>query len=236
MRTNDLRNILVRCSLFVILCCISFHLSAQQYLKKKTPYQAIYGVGWNMLSERFAWYNFSNFSETWHILPYPSSLNLDFYFNDAFSLDFMASYNQYKRTTIINDTTANTTIQHFGSLDANLKLSLGFLVPQRIIDPFLFGGINYTFRQAYTDQHMVGLSAGYGITIKFSKYFGIQYRNTLNYSLFPSLFDEQYNYMQHHLGLVFTMYDTRNNRNFNKRKYSWISKRRRFRRRKVGRM
>jgi hypothetical protein len=234
MQGSLLKKKWLKCSLLIAIFLFSFTTLAQQYLQKKEPYKSIIGVGWNTISDRFAWYDFSTFSETWHILPYPSSLNVEFFLNDAFSLDFMASYNNYSREKTYNDSIAGA--GHFGSFDANFKLSLGFLVPKRIVDPFLYGGLSYTFREGYVNQHMAGLTAGYGVTVKFSKYFGIQYRNTLNYSLFPSVFDENYNYMQHHLGLVVTMYDTRNNRNFNKRKYSWISKRKRFKRRKVGRM
>ena len=221
--------------LFMLFLLMYSSESNAQRLEKKVPYKSIIGIGWNTVDDLFSWYDFSTFSESWHILPYPSSLNVEFFFNDALSLDFMASYNYYSRDKSYNDSIAGA--GHFGSFDANLKLSFGFLVPNRIIDPFFYGGLSYTFREGYVNQHMAGLTAGYGITVKFSKHFGVQYRNTLNYSIYPSIFDENYNYMHHHLGLVLTLYDTRHgHRSFSKRKYSWINKRKRFRRRKVGRM
>ncbi|MDX1650877.1 MAG: hypothetical protein R3277_00170 [Brumimicrobium sp.] len=193
------------------------------------PYSVMVGVLWNVVEDdgdRFA--NLFNVSDSWNYKIYPTSLNVDVYLKKGMSLDFIASYNYYDTSKLINNLRGKS--GHFFSLDAHYKYSFGFLMRQQRFDPFVFAGVGYTGREAIFPQNMLSVNAGGGINIMIWAGLGLQIRTTAKVSMLPEIYSEDYDLLQHHFGLIYKIPEmTGGNDNFHKRKYKWGHKNYRYR-------
>lgn len=215
--------------LFVLTCTIGF----SQYFNKVKPYAWMLGVNWNIMEDdghRFA--HILNVSDSWNLPVFPSAINVDIYLKKGMSIDALGSYNEYQLGKIINKDTSL-----FGkafALDVNFKYSFGFLMRQQRFDPFVFGGVGYTGREALWPQSMLSGNVGAGFNIMIIGGLGVQWRTTGKISLIPEVFSEEFDYLHHHFGLIYKFAEQtkRGNGSFSKKKHQWGFKKPRYRKKK----
>lgn len=218
--------------IFFILLVLTFSTEVSaQYFKKIKPYTVMIGGMWNIIDDdghRYA--HILNVSDTWNLMPYPTSLNVDVYFQKGMSLDMIASYNTYDSTKTINGSKGR--VGQVFSLDAHFKYSFGFLMRQQWFDPFIFIGGGYTGREVMNPQSMLSANVGGGFNIMFWRGFGLQWRTTGKVSMVPEIYSENYDLLQHHFGLIYKVPEQKQrgrSNNFHKRKYKWGHKNYRYR-------
>ncbi len=200
-----------------------------QNYKKVKPYTWMLGISWNaMEDDGYRYAHLFNFKDSWNLPAFPTSLNFDFYMQKGMSIDVMASYNEYNQGKTINlDTTRSGKA---GALSVHFKYSFGFLMRQQRVDPFVFGGIGYTGREAVWPQNMLSGNIGAGVNVMIWKGLGIQVRTTGKVGVIPNLYDPEFDYLHHHFGLIYKFPEmTGGYTNFHKRKYKWGHKNYRYR-------
>ena len=214
--------------LFAITFLVSF-ASLGQNFKKVKPYSWMLGVSWNAMEDDGSRYqNLFNFSNSWNMPAFPAAINADVYLKKGMSIDVLASYNRYLAGKTINLET-NRSGRAF-ALSTNFKYSFGFLMRQQIVDPFVFGGIGYTGREALWPQNMFSGNIGAGVNIMIWQGIGIQIRTTGKIGLLPEIYSEEFDYLHHHFGLIYKFPElTGGYSNFHKRKHKWGHKRYRYR-------
>lgn len=207
---------------------IVFNSSAQNF-KKVKPYSIMVGGMWNIIdddADRYA--NILNIKDTWNLLPYPSSLNVDVYFQKGMSLDMIASYNIYDSSKVINGKRGRE--GRTFTFDAHFKYSFGFLMTQQWFDPFVFIGAGYTGREAIFPQNMLSANAGAGFNIMIWQGLGVQWRTTGRVGMLPEIYNPKYDMLQHHFGLIYKIPElVTTSSDFDKRKHKWGHKNYRFR-------
>lgn len=184
---------------------------------------------WNIIDDDADRYgNLFNVSDTWNILPYPASLNVDVYFEKGMSLDMIASYNVYDSSKVINGATGRE--GRTFTFDAHFKYSFGYLMSQQRFDPFVFIGAGYTGREAIFPQNMFSVNAGAGFNVMIWRGLGVQWRTTGRVGMLPEIYDPKYDMLQHHFGLIYKIPEMTGGRDsFHKRKYKWGHKNYRYR-------
>lgn len=207
---------------------IIFNANAQNF-KKVKPYSIMVGGMWNIIdddADRYA--NLLNTKDTWNLLPYPSSLNVDVYFQKGMSLDMIASYNIYDSAKVINRERGRE--GRTFTCDAHFKYSFGFLMTQQWFDPFVFIGAGYTGREAIFPQNMLSANAGAGFNIMIWQGLGVQWRTTGRVGMIPEIYNPKYDMLQHHFGLIYKIPEfVTTSSDFDKRKHKWGHKNYRFR-------
>ena len=215
--------------LIILLSFFIVFSSTAQNFKKVKPYSIMVGVMWNIIdddADRFA--NIFNVKDTWNLMPYPTSLNVDVYFKKGMSLDMIASYNVYDSSKVING--ARGRQGKTFTFDAHFKYSFGFLMRQQRIDPFVFIGAGYTGREAIFPQNMLSVNAGAGFNLMIWRGLGVQWRTTGRVGMLPAIYDPKYDMLQHHFGLIYKIPElTGGTGNFHNRKYKWGHKNYRYR-------
>lgn len=228
LHINIVRKPLFYSLIFLFLAGLNFNVSAQNF-KKIKPYNFMLGVHWNIVDDsgdRFG--SIVDFANAWNLLPYPSSLNIDYYFMRGFSAEFLGSYNYYDSSKVINGFRDNA--GHFLSLDLNAKYSLGFLMEQELFDPFVFLGAGYTGRESLWPQNMLGVNVGAGFNFMIYKGLGVQWRTTGKMGVFPNFLDVEDDYLQHHFGIIYKFPENLIKSNpFAQKKHGWIHSKPRYR-------
>ncbi len=202
-----------------------------QHFTKRKPYSWMIGVDWNIMDDDgYRYTHLLDVKNSWNMPVFPSSVNVDIYLLKGMSIDAIASYNEYKLGKTINLDT-----NKFGkaaALDVHFKYSFGFLMTQQIFDPFIYAGVGYTGREAVWTQSMISGNIGAGFNIMIYGGFGVQWRTTGKISLFPKLYDVEYDYLHHHFGIIYKFAAQTNSQrrqnNFRKKKHRWIFKRGRY--------
>lgn len=226
-----MRNKIIALS-FVLISTIGW----SQNFKKIKPYSWMVGVNWNIIEDDgYRFKHLLNVKDSWNLPVFPSAINVDVYLKKGMSLDFSASYNEYKLGKLIN---YNDTTRHgkVFALDANFKYSFGFLMDQQRFDPFVFAGIGYTGREAVWPQNMLSGNIGAGFNVMIVGGLGVQWRTTGKIGLLPEVFDEEFDYLHHHFGLIYKFAEASKNNNddFSKKKHQWGFKKPKFRKPKGG--
>lgn len=215
--------------LFILICTFSF----SQNFKKVKPYAWMIGVHWNIMEDDgYRFEHLLNIKNSWNLPVYPSSINVDVYLKKGMSIDGVASYNEYKLGKTINkDTSLHGKAFAF---DVNFKYSFGFLMRQQRFDPFIFAGVGYTGREAVWPQNMLSGNVGAGFNVMIIGGLGVQWRTTGKIGLVPEVFDEEFDYLHHHFGLIYKFSEKSKNMNsnFGKKKHQWGFKKPRYRKTK----
>lgn len=219
----------MRVILFILLSVFILFNSNAQNFKKVKPYSIMVGAMWNIIDDdgdRYA--NILNVKDTWNIPTFPSSLNIDIYFQKGMSLDMIASYNYYDSSKVINE--ERGTAGRAFTFDAHFKYSFGFLMRQQRFDPFVFIGAGYTGREVFFPQNMLSANAGAGFNVMIWQGLGVQWRTTGRVGMLPEIYTTKYDMLQHHFGLIYKIPEmTGGKGNFHKRKYKWAHKNYRYR-------
>lgn len=225
IKSNTYKRVLL---LVVVLLCV-VNTGQTQNFKKVKPYSWMLGVYWNaMEDDGYRYEKLVDFHNSWNMPVFPSSINADFYIQKGMSIDVVASYNQYSAGKIINLDT-NRSGKAF-ALSTHFKYSFGFLMRQQIVDPFVFGGIGYTGREAIWPQNMLSGNIGAGVNVMIWRGLGIQIRTTGKVGLLPEIYTAEFDYMHHHFGLIYKFPElTGGYSDFHKRKYKWGHKNYRYR-------
>lgn len=204
-----------------------FNTHAQNF-KKIKPYSWMIGIHWNVIDDDGRPYtDLFNFSETWNIRPYPSTLNIDYYFMKGLSAELMANYNLYRPSKIINGEDGRSGFVI--NTDLNAKYSFGFLMRQQRVDPFTFLGFSYTLRTANDQKNMFAPNVGFGVNFMIWEGLGIQVRSAAKIAVYPRFFKHESNYLHHHIGLIYKIPDMSQSRqDRDKKRYDWLFKKPRF--------
>lgn len=230
MKNKLLNYIVLNKAVLSTLFILTFsNLVLSQNFKMIKPYNFMIGVHWNIIDDdgnRFG--RITDAKNTWNILDYPSSINFDYYFMKGWSAEFIASYNYYDSAKVINGSTGRT--GEVFVFDLHSKYSFGYLMEQQRFDPFVYMGAGYTKREATSPQSSFTANAGGGFNLMIYAGLGIQWRTTVKVAFMPELYSTEFDYLQHHFGLIYKFPEdmvTRNN--FGKPKHGWIHKKPRFR-------
>lgn len=213
-------------ALFVFIVS-SFALS--QNFKMIKPYNFMVGVHWNIIDDDGQRYKgILDVKNTWNILEYPSSINVDYYFMKGWSAEFIASYNYYDSAKVINGITGRE--GSVFSFDLHSKYSFGYLMAQQRFDPFVYMGAGYTNRETTSPNNSFTANAGGGFNVMIYAGLGVQWRTTAKVAFFPKLYNTEFDYLQHHFGLIYKFPENMINiNNFTKPKHGWIHKKPRYR-------
>lgn len=220
-------NLKVTILMALFVSFFSFNSKGQDF-KMVKPYTWMIGVHWNVIDD-----NGDRFSglidpvNAWNYLPYPSSINIDFYFRKGLSAEFIGSYNYYDSSKVING--AKNRPGHTLTLDLNAKYTFGYLMEQQWFDPFAVLGAGYTGRESLWPQNMLNANAGIGFNVMLFAGLGIQVRSTVKVGVLPKFFNIEWDYLQHHAGLIYKFPEKGAVNNFGKSKHSWTKKRVRYR-------
>lgn len=203
--------------------------SAQPYktVGNYKPYKWMFGLSWSAIDDngnKFG--NLFDVNNSWNLLPYPSTLTVDRYFNYGWSMEFGATYSKYKLGKLIND---STNFQGtFFNFDVNVKYSFSRLYAPRAkwFDPYLVAGIGYTYRQEGAATHAPTANIGGGINLWIYKGFGIRFNSTAKLGVYPGFWETPENYLHHSVGLVLRTKggSKDSNKNFKQRKNKWVHK------------
>lgn len=205
-----------------------FNSIAQNY-KMVKPYQYMLGLHWNIIDDDGTRADgLFDVDSTWNFKPFPTSISFDYYFRLGMSAEAIASYNHYDSHKIINGDTNQ--VGHVFSLDLNGRYSFGYLMEQQVFDPFAIVGLGYTGREALWPQNMFSMNMGWGFNIIFFRGLGIQYKSSIKMGVLPKFNDVEFDYLQHHFGLVFQIPEESTRNNFLKPKHGWTKKKVRWRR------
>lgn len=215
--------------LLVLIFCVSTKSSYSQNYKMVKPYKYMLGLHWNIIDDDGTRAGgLFDVDSTWNFKSFPTSFSFDYYFRLGMSAEAIASYNHYDRHKIINGDTNQ--VGHVFTLDLNGRYSFGYLMEQQVFDPFALVGFGYTGREALWPQNMFSMNMGWGFNILFFRGLGIQYKSTIKMGVLPKFNDIEFDYLQHHFGIVFQIPEESSRNNFLKSKHSWVHKKPRWKR------
>jgi outer membrane protein OmpA-like peptidoglycan-associated protein len=156
------------------------------------------GLGYNFVDDSatpFGKY-FLNIKETWHALPYPSSISLGRSFKNGIGLKAIGSYNRYKVGKLV-DGKINTSPRNYYALDGMISYDLNKLIGETgWFDPFLHVGAGYT---SIGGVKRSTANAGFGFNTWFNDQWGLNF-NTMGKWGIPKGSTKQ---LQHSAGVVY---------------------------------
>ena len=229
---------MIRILSILSFCILIFSASAQPYktVKVYRPYKWMIGAHWAGIEDNGSKLGgLFDVKGSWNILPYPTRLTVDKYFNYGWSLEAALTYTQYKSGKLINDST------HFEgtffSFDILGKYSFYNLYAPRArwIDPYLTFGVGYTYREQGAFQHVPMVVAGGGVNFWIIPSLGIQLRSTAKFGVYPGIWDTHENYLEHTAGIMYRIRGKKNrNGDFGRRKHKWAHGNKRYKGNKGG--
>lgn len=209
--------------LISIVISVCFNVARAQDFSKTKPYGLMVGLHYNWVVDEYS--VFGNMG-TWNTVGFPLALNVDYYFEKGMSIEGLVSYNYYHNRGF--DSLRPRQEGHFLSVDLNGKYSIGFLLEQQRLDPFVFAGLFYTGRETKYPQNSLGLNAGAGLNFMLYGRLGIQMRGTFKFAATPELFEFDGNYIQLHTGIIYKIEAPEEPNLFLKPKHGWIKKKVRY--------
>lgn len=220
--------------LTIILFCGGAFAQPYKTVKAYKPYKWMFGLHWSAveddgekLSGMFDITN--NWSE---ILPYPSRLTVDRYFNLGWSAEAALSYAKYKPENQFNDSTHAEGINV--SFDASARYSFyNFYAPKaRWVEPYVIMGVGYTYRDGLAEQHVPTVNLGAGVNFWVHKQVGLQFASRAKLGVWPGFWDEvsEANYFQHSVGILYRTKDKKNFVTSRKKQHTWTKKNYKFKR------
>lgn len=210
----------------VLLAC-SFIAQSQNY-KMVRPYKFMLGLHLNVIDDDGTRADgLFDVDSTWNVKPFPTALSFDYYFRLGMSAEAIVSYNHYDSHKKINGDTNR--VGHVLTFDLNGRYSFGYLMEQQVFDPFAIIGLGYTGREAVWPQNMFSMNMGWGFNIIFFQGLGIQYKSSIKMGILPKFNDIEFDYLQHHFGLVYQFPEESSRNNFLKSKHGWVGKKVRWR-------
>ena len=162
---------------------------------------------------------------------FPSKLTVDRYFDNGWSIEGATAYNRYKAGKQINNQTDVSSI--FLSFDVVAKKSfyMNYYPSAKWIDPYISMGVGYTYRStdANVFSHAPSLNVGPGLNFWISD-IGIQLQSYAKFGLYPGFwYRSAENYLHHSIGVVYRFSEFEQSPNdFDKRRYPWAKKKKRF--------
>ena len=215
--------------LLLYFLSIGLFTSYGQNYKLVKPYKYMLGLHLNIIDDDGTRAGgLFDVDSTWNFKSFPTAISFDYYFRMGNSIEAIASYNHYDSHKIINGDTNQ--VGHVFTLDANWKYSFGYFMNQQVFDPFAILGLGYTGREPLRPQNMISMNMGWGFNIIFFRGLGLQYKSTIKMGMLPKFNDVEYDYLQHHFGLVYQFPEESSRNNFLKPKHGWVHKKPRWKR------
>jgi hypothetical protein len=197
----------------------------------KDPYMNIYGVSWSIINDQedSLAYLF-DVKRCWNGFILPSRFSFDHYLGYGWSIEGSLSYNKYKPGKLVNDTA--TVGGSCLALDANMHFNLNQFSRGQTFDPFLVGGLGFTYRtkkppgaeKPIEKKYTPTLNFAIGTNVWVTENIGVQLQMLGKLSLFKEFIKSKNNYVQYTVGLVYKQTKKFKNRSFNRKKHWWTLK------------
>jgi len=164
------------------LCAISFNYGSAQELQLTAKDSVVssswvLGLGYNIVDDSATPFggDFLNIKETWHALPYPSSISVGRTFKNGIGVKAMGSYNKYDIGKKV-DGSINLVERDYYAIDGMISYDLNKIFGETgWFDPFLHVGAGYS------DIGSAGrttANAGFGFNTWFNDRWGLNF-NTM---------------------------------------------------------
>lgn len=164
------------------LCAISFNYGSAQELQLTAKDSVVssswvLGLGYNIVDDSATPFggDFLNIKETWHALPYPSSISVGRTFRNGLGVKAIGSYNKYDIGKKV-DGAINLVERDYYAIDGMISYDLNKIIGETgWFDPFLHVGAGYS------DIGSVGratANAGFGFNTWFNDRWGLNF-NTM---------------------------------------------------------
>jgi hypothetical protein len=195
------------------------------------PYKNIYGLSWSIINdnEDSIAYLFDT-KRCWNGFFFPSRISYDKYIGYGWSFEGSLSYNKYKPGKLVNDTA--TVGGSCLALDANMHLNLNRYARGQTFDPFLVGGLGFTYRtkkppgaeEPIQKKYTPTLNLALGTNIWVAGNIGIQLQMLGKLSLAKEFIKTKNNYVQYTVGLVYKQTKKFKSQRFRFKKHWWTMK------------
>lgn len=215
-------------TLLIVLLFQGFAAFAQphSWMPQPKPYTWMFGLGWNAVDDdgRPFCQPFDA-PQSWHLLPYPTRLNVDRYLNRGFSVEFTGAYNRYNGANLVNGSTGLGGT--FISLDLNGKYSFYNLLRTTWLDPYVSLGFGGTIRPS---NFVPTLNSAIGVNFWVYKNWGVQLQTSAKFGITSNFYRTDANYLQHSAGIVYKIEPgTKKNKSNDKPRHRWIRKKKSYR-------
>ncbi|MFT5859353.1 MAG: OOP family OmpA-OmpF porin [Flavobacteriaceae bacterium] len=223
-------------SLFIIALIGTSSAQPHKTIKVFKPYKWMIGAHWSAIDDNGSKFGkLFDVKDSWNLLAYPSRLTVDRYFVYGWSMEYVATYSQYKTGKLINDSTifAGT----FFSFDVNGKYSFyqKYAPRARWMEPYFTFGLGYTYREQGAATHAPTVNLGMGLNFWVYKGIGIQLHSTAKFGVYPGVWETPENYLQHSAGIVVRFNGSKSqNSAFHKKKNGWAHKSKRYKEKRGG--
>lgn len=201
---------------------VNVGISQSDYLKFRTyqPYTWMVGGGWSLIdNDGRSHANFFDFKGAWLMHPYPTHLLVDRYLKHGFSLEFSASFNQFRANKMVNGA-YHSGMMLSGDLTARYSF-YKFLQNTKWLDPYLGIGVGVTHLNAGTSALYPTMNGVVGVNF-WIKNFGIRLQGTAKFGLTSNFYYNDANYLHYTGALLYRFpkkYKTKSN--FHKPNHKW---------------
>ncbi len=192
------------------------------WMRYPKPYKWMLSAHWNAVEDDGrGLYRMLHVKEAWNIPVFPAEICFDKFLKRNYSLEFCASYNQYKKGKLINDSTNYEGI--FIGLESNFRYSFFRAMGSKKIDPYISTGIGLTYRPAFEESNSFSANLNFGTNFFVYKSFGIKLETSAKFSFYPDIYGPS-NYLQHSVGIIYKAGTANKYSSSNKRRNKWIKK------------
>ncbi len=188
-----------------LLVLVFLHInttSAQEEIKttskKKTAQRSwILGLGYNFVDDSGGGiHDLFSIKSDWNYVPYPSRLSFGRYFENGLGIEFIGTYNKYKKGKIIEGV-VNDTEKSYAAFDARLSYDLNKIVGYTgWLDPYVGVGYGYTSSDNVPKSTF---NATVGFRTWITERFGLDFNSTGKWKAGK----EGTNHLQHAAGIVY---------------------------------
>jgi hypothetical protein len=240
----SLKTLLLRTALtaFAAFYFMVAYAQPHKALNYSNPYKSIYGLSWSIINdnEDSLAYLF-DVKRCWNGFILPSRISYDKYIGYGWSFEGSLSYNKYKPGKLVNDTaTVGGTCL---ALDANMHLNLNRYGRGQTFDPFLVGGLGFTYRskkppgaeKAIEKKYTPTLNLAIGTNVWVTDKIGIQLQMLGKLSLAKEFIKTKNNYVQYTVGIVYKQTKKFKSQSFRFKKHWWTMKPRKRNKKKKSR-
>lgn len=207
----------------LLLSLIISTSASGQDIKTQKPYKFMFGLAWNAIDDDGKPFrDLLRFRPRWNMIPFPTTLSMDYYHKDGMSFEGIMNFNRYRYSNLVNGELNRSGLLF--NIDANFKYSFSVLMEQPYVDPFVFIGLGYTRRPDPEFNNMFSPNFGIGFNFMLNEDIGIQLRTAGKFAVHPVIFKHNSNYLHHHFGIIYKMNAMPWNEDFSKKKYHWLFK------------
>lgn len=203
------------------------------WMGETKPYRWQFGLGWNVVDDDGRGFcQTFDYKEVWNVPVFPSRVMADRYLKKGMSIELAGTFNQYKASKRINDTTGLS--GNFLAIDANFKYSFYNMIGTTWFDPYVSAGVGITNRTVYSSPLLLHSQLNGGVNFWLFKGFGIQLQASGKLALTGGEFLGKNDYLQYTAGIVYRTGGFNGKDDFQKKQYRWTKKKEKYKSNKKG--